>query len=398
MSRKRAQMLAIRWILDSARGKKGRPIARCLADELIAAYNGEGGAMTTRENVHKMAEANKAVLPLRLVGEPNLTGHGPGFDPAGLIWGGMNRTGARIAMLVAAVLLYLIVDAALDARRGRDAFVPLRPGPTFRPGDPTVVEEPDEAPAARDRPAPAPDPARQALVRAALADGGMATVVAFEAFVADPWNIRWYRDAASLPAGAVLGADAPVAGADAWLRGLPRRPELALLDLGRCDVSDDGLRTAARHGGLRALVLTGSTGFTSRGLDSLASLADLEMLFLAGTAVDDRAMPVLAGLPKLRVLVLGGGVTDKGVAHLARAHTLEFLAIGGTSVTARSIPRVRRAAATEGARGRAHGLDRRGGAGAGRRAARLPFLDEAHRLPLSGRMRSITRRDARPEA
>ncbi|MHC4941303.1 MAG: 30S ribosomal protein S7 [Planctomycetota bacterium] len=60
VSRKRAQMLAIRWILDSARGKKGRPIARCLADELIAAYNGEGGAMTTRENVHKMAEANKA--------------------------------------------------------------------------------------------------------------------------------------------------------------------------------------------------------------------------------------------------------------------------------------------------------------------------------------------------
>jgi len=60
VNRKRAQMLAIRWLLDSARGKKGRPIARCLADELIAAYNGEGGAMTTRENVHKMAEANKA--------------------------------------------------------------------------------------------------------------------------------------------------------------------------------------------------------------------------------------------------------------------------------------------------------------------------------------------------
>ena len=60
VNRKRAQMLAIRWLLDAARNKKGRPIARCLADELIAAYNGEGGAMTTRENVHKMAEANKA--------------------------------------------------------------------------------------------------------------------------------------------------------------------------------------------------------------------------------------------------------------------------------------------------------------------------------------------------
>jgi len=60
VSRRRAQMLAIRWILQAARGKKGRPVARALADELIAAYNGEGGAMTTRENVHKMAEANKA--------------------------------------------------------------------------------------------------------------------------------------------------------------------------------------------------------------------------------------------------------------------------------------------------------------------------------------------------
>ena len=60
VSKRRAQMLAIRWILEAARGKKGRPLGRALADELIAAYNGEGGAMTTRENVHKMAEANKA--------------------------------------------------------------------------------------------------------------------------------------------------------------------------------------------------------------------------------------------------------------------------------------------------------------------------------------------------
>ncbi len=60
VSRKRAQMLAIGWILQAARGKKGRPLARALADELISAFNGEGGAMSTRENVHKMAEANKA--------------------------------------------------------------------------------------------------------------------------------------------------------------------------------------------------------------------------------------------------------------------------------------------------------------------------------------------------
>ena len=60
VNRKRAQMLAIRWLLTAAKGKKGRPLARSLADELIAAYNGEGGTMTTRDNVHKMAEANKA--------------------------------------------------------------------------------------------------------------------------------------------------------------------------------------------------------------------------------------------------------------------------------------------------------------------------------------------------
>ena len=60
VNKRRAQMLAFNWILESSRGKKGRPIARALADELVAAYNGEGGAMQKRENVHKMAEANKA--------------------------------------------------------------------------------------------------------------------------------------------------------------------------------------------------------------------------------------------------------------------------------------------------------------------------------------------------
>ena len=60
VNRRRAQMLAFGWILEAARGKKGRPLARALADELISAFNGEGGAMTKRENVHKMAEANKA--------------------------------------------------------------------------------------------------------------------------------------------------------------------------------------------------------------------------------------------------------------------------------------------------------------------------------------------------
>ena len=60
VSRRRQQALAIRWIIESARGKKGRPMAEKLADELLDAHNRTGAAWTKRENVHKMAEANKA--------------------------------------------------------------------------------------------------------------------------------------------------------------------------------------------------------------------------------------------------------------------------------------------------------------------------------------------------
>ena len=52
--------LAIRWILMAIREKKGRATAQKLADELVAAYNREGTAMARRENVHRMADANKA--------------------------------------------------------------------------------------------------------------------------------------------------------------------------------------------------------------------------------------------------------------------------------------------------------------------------------------------------
>ena len=47
-------------ILDAARAKKGRPVAASLAQELLDAYKGEGTAITTRQNMHRMAEANKA--------------------------------------------------------------------------------------------------------------------------------------------------------------------------------------------------------------------------------------------------------------------------------------------------------------------------------------------------
>ncbi len=60
VNRKRQQSLAIRWILIAVRDKKGRPMHQKLADEFVAAYNREGAAMTRRENVHRMADANKA--------------------------------------------------------------------------------------------------------------------------------------------------------------------------------------------------------------------------------------------------------------------------------------------------------------------------------------------------
>jgi small subunit ribosomal protein S7 len=60
VSRNRQQSLAIRWILGAVREKKGRPTSEKLAAELMAAYNREGAAMTKRDNVHRMADANKA--------------------------------------------------------------------------------------------------------------------------------------------------------------------------------------------------------------------------------------------------------------------------------------------------------------------------------------------------
>ena len=60
VNRNRQQSLAIRWILGATREKKGRPMYLKLAEELSAAYNKEGAAYTKRENVHRMADANKA--------------------------------------------------------------------------------------------------------------------------------------------------------------------------------------------------------------------------------------------------------------------------------------------------------------------------------------------------
>jgi len=61
----RGTSIALRWIRDFARTKKGRSMIDRLADEIIAAYKGEGSAIKKRDDTHKMAESNKAYAHFR---------------------------------------------------------------------------------------------------------------------------------------------------------------------------------------------------------------------------------------------------------------------------------------------------------------------------------------------
>ncbi|WP_432799885.1 30S ribosomal protein S7 [Poriferisphaera sp. WC338] len=60
VNKKRQQSLAFRWIITAARADRGKPMAQRLARELLDASKGEGKAMNTRDQTHRMAEANKA--------------------------------------------------------------------------------------------------------------------------------------------------------------------------------------------------------------------------------------------------------------------------------------------------------------------------------------------------
>ena len=61
----RSLSLALRWLRNAARGKKGSPMAKRLGDELFSAYKNEGSAVKKREEMHKMAEANRAFAHYR---------------------------------------------------------------------------------------------------------------------------------------------------------------------------------------------------------------------------------------------------------------------------------------------------------------------------------------------
>jgi small subunit ribosomal protein S7 len=60
VNKRRQQSLAFRWIINACREQGGRPMHNRLADELMAAFKKEGKAMNTREQTHRMADANKA--------------------------------------------------------------------------------------------------------------------------------------------------------------------------------------------------------------------------------------------------------------------------------------------------------------------------------------------------
>jgi small subunit ribosomal protein S7 len=61
----RQQALAIRWIVKFANSRKGIPMAEALANEIMDAYQGQGASIRRRDEVHKMAQANKAFAHFR---------------------------------------------------------------------------------------------------------------------------------------------------------------------------------------------------------------------------------------------------------------------------------------------------------------------------------------------
>jgi small subunit ribosomal protein S7 len=60
VNKRRQQSLAFRWLINACRAEGGRPFSDRLADEFMAAFRKEGKAMATRDQTHRMADANKA--------------------------------------------------------------------------------------------------------------------------------------------------------------------------------------------------------------------------------------------------------------------------------------------------------------------------------------------------
>lgn len=65
ISFERQESLALRWVVDAANGRKGIPMREAIASEIIDAYNNTGSVVKKKEEMHKMAQANRAFAHLR---------------------------------------------------------------------------------------------------------------------------------------------------------------------------------------------------------------------------------------------------------------------------------------------------------------------------------------------
>ncbi len=65
ISFERQQSLAFRWLVEAAQSRKGQPMKEALAAEIVDAYNNTGTVVKKREDVHRMAQANRAFAHLR---------------------------------------------------------------------------------------------------------------------------------------------------------------------------------------------------------------------------------------------------------------------------------------------------------------------------------------------
>lgn len=65
VSSDRQASLALRWLVKFADGRKGVPMRKALANEIMDAYQGQGSAIRRRDEVHRMAQANKAFAHFR---------------------------------------------------------------------------------------------------------------------------------------------------------------------------------------------------------------------------------------------------------------------------------------------------------------------------------------------
>jgi hypothetical protein len=140
---------------------------------------------------------------------------------------------------------------------------------------------------------------------------------------------------------------------DAELRRLPSLWNLESLQLGECDVTEQGLAPLSSLGQLRELSLMrlnhiryggGLQGLSDVCLTPIQNLTNLETLTLTGNRITDSGLAKLAGLTKLEALDLDAtDVTDAGLVHLQALRQLKTVGLAGTGVTPEGVKKLKAA-------------------------------------------------------